>query len=211
VHWNVSERVGRIRWIFLPLGLGALIAVGAPAAADVVGDRLLWLVDRVDAFFDAIWSSWSVTAPLVEVIGLTQRTWFARAVALCWELAADALVAVPLLGYEERDAAREWQLARDMLRRIRSPLLFVRPAATVLVGIAGAFSVARMVQGSLQLAIHLSWLAHLLRALILLAVLVVLLPRAAFRSVERERTAPYRIAAAVILLPLLLAAVLSWR
>jgi hypothetical protein len=78
VQWNVSERVGRIRWIFLPLGLGALVAVGAHASADVVGDRVLWLVDRVDAFFDAIWSSWSFTAPLVEVIGLTQRTWFAR-------------------------------------------------------------------------------------------------------------------------------------
>src|SRR5207253_573785 len=83
-------------------------------AAELVGDRVLWLVDRVDAFFDAIWSSWSFTAPLVEVIGLTQRTRFARAVALCWELAADALIAVPLLGYEEREAAREWQLARDM-------------------------------------------------------------------------------------------------
>ena len=211
MQWNVAERVGRIRWIFLPLGLGALVAVGAHAAADVVGDRVLWLVDRVDAFFDAIWSSWSFTAPLVEVIGLTQRTWFARAVALCWELAADALIAVPLLGYEEREAAREWQLARDMLRRIRSPLLLIRPAATLLVGIAGAFSVARTVQGSVQLALHLSWLAHFLRALILLAVLVVLVPRAVFRSLEHEPAAPYRIAAAVVLLPLLIAALLSWR
>jgi hypothetical protein len=211
VQWNVSERVGRIRWIFLPLGLGALVAVGAHASADVVGDRLLWLVDRVDSFFDAIWSSWSFTAPLVEVIGLTQRTWFARAVALCWELAADALIAIPLLGYEEREAAREWQLGRDMLRRIRSPLLLVRPAATLLVGIAGAFSVARMVQGSVQLATHLSWLAHFLRALVLLALLVAMVPRAVFRSLEHERTAPYRIVAAVVLLPLLIAAVLSWR
>jgi len=53
----------------LPLGLCALVAVGAHAAADVVGDRLLWLVDRVDALFDAVWSSWSFTAPLVEVVG----------------------------------------------------------------------------------------------------------------------------------------------
>jgi hypothetical protein len=116
-----------------------------------------------------------------------------------------------LLGYEEREAAREWQLGRDMLRRIRSPLLLVRPAATLLVGIAGAFSVARMVQGSVQLATHLSWLAHFLRALVLLAVLVAMVPRAVFRSLEHERTAPYRIAAALVLLPLLIAAVLSWR
>jgi len=62
-----------------------------------------------------------------------------------------------------------------------------------------------------QLALHLSWLAHFLRALILLAVLVVLVPRAVFRSLEHERAAPYRIAAAVVLLPLLIAALLSWR
>src|SRR2546429_7526107 len=134
----VGDRVARVRWIFLPLGLCALVAVGAHAAADVVGDRVLWLVDRVDALFDALWSSWSFTAPLVEVVGLTQRTWFARAVALVWELAADALIAVPLLGYEERDAAREWQLGRDMLRRIRSPPLLGRPAAPLLCGAPGA-------------------------------------------------------------------------
>src|SRR3954470_12200307 len=107
---DVLQRVGRIRWIFLPFGMCALVAVGAHAAADVVGDRVLWVVDRVDAVFDALWSSWSVTAPLVDLVGLTQRTWFARAIALAWELAADALIAVPLLGYDERDGDREWQL-----------------------------------------------------------------------------------------------------
>ena len=75
---RVAERVGRVRWIFLPLGLCALVAVGAHASADVVGDRVLWAVDRVDAFFDWIWSAWSFTAPLVDLVGLTQRTWFAR-------------------------------------------------------------------------------------------------------------------------------------
>ena len=211
VELRVSERVNRFRWVFLPVGLCALTAVGAHAAADVVGDRLLWIVDRVDALFDAIWSSWSVTAPLVEVVGLTQRTWFARAIALCWELAADALIAIPLLGYDLREPAKEWELGRDLLRRTRSPLPLVRPLATLLVAIAGACSVARMVQGSVQLALHVSWLGHLARALVLVAVLVVLVPRAAFRSLEHERTARYRIAAAVILLPLLIAAVASWR
>ena len=178
----VGDRVARVRWIFLPLGLCALVAVGAHAAADVVGDRVLWLVDRVDALFDALWSSWSFTAPLVEVVGLTQRTWFARAVALVWELAADALIAVPLLGYDERDPAAEWKLAREMLQRTRSPLRLVRPAATLLVAVAGACSVARMVQGSLHLALHVGWLASLARAATLIGLLVLLAPRAAFRS-----------------------------
>src|SRR3954471_7870615 len=141
MQWNLAERVGRVRWIFLPLGLCALVAVGAHAAADVVGDRVLWAVDRVDAFFDWIWSAWSFTAPLVDLVGFTQRTWFARAVALAWELAADALIALPLLGYDEREAMREWRMARDFLRRIRSPLWLVRPLATLLISAAGAFSI----------------------------------------------------------------------
>lgn len=211
MRWNVAERVGKVRWIFLPLGLCALVAVGAHAAADVVGDRVLFVVDRVDAFFDALWSAWSFTAPLVDVVGLTQRTWFARAVALGWELAADALVAVPLLGYDERDAAQEWRMARDMLRRVRSPLRLVRPAAALLVGIAGSCSVARMVQGSIELALHLHWLAQAARALTLLGLLVLLVPRAVFRSLEHARTARYRVPAAAVLAPLLVAAVLSWR
>ena len=204
--------MGRIRWVFLPLGLCALVAVGAHAAADVVGDRLLWVVDRVDAFFDAVWSSWSVTAPLVDLLGLAQRTWFARAVALAWELAADALIAVPMLGYEERDAAREWQMARDLLRRVRrSPLRLFRPAATLLVGIAGAFSIARMVRGSLELALHLHWFSELLRAATLAGLFVLLVPRAVFRSLEHAPIARYRVPAAAVLGPLLVAAVLSWR
>jgi len=207
----VGDRVARVRWIFLPLGLCALVAVGAHAAADVVGDRVLWLVDRVDALFDALWSSWSFTAPLVEVVGLTQRTWFARAVALVWELSADALIAVPLLGYDERDPAAEWKLAREMLQRTRSPLRLVRPAATLLVAVAGACSVARMVQGSLHLALHVGWLASLARAATLIGLLVLLAPRAAFRSLELARTARYRVAAAVVLIPLMIAAVLSFR
>src|SRR5712664_4973427 len=138
----VADRVARVRWIFLPLGLCALVAVGAHAAA----------------------------------VGLTQRTWFARAVALLWELAADALIAVPLLGYDEREPAAEWKLAREMLQRTRSPLRLVRPAATLLVAIAGACSVARTVQGSLLLALHVWWIASLARAATLIGLLVLLAP-----------------------------------
>jgi hypothetical protein len=212
VRWDVAERVARARWIFLPLGLCALVAVGAHAAADVVGDQVLWVVDRVDAFFDALWSKWSLTAPLVDLVGLTQRTWFARAVALAWELAADALIAVPLLGYDEREAAEESQLARPMLLRMRrTPLRLARPLATLLVGIAGACSVARIVQGSLELAVHLHWPSLLARALTLVGVLVLLVPRAVFRSLEHARSARFTVPAATVLAPLLIAAIRAWR
>src|SRR5438132_11530826 len=125
---NVLERVGRIRWIFLPLGMCALVAVGAHAGADVVGDRVLWIVDKVDAFFDAIFSTWSVTAPLVDLVGLEQRTLFARGAALLWELCADFLLALPLLGYDEREVSEEVALARALLWKRPSLRLF-RPLA----------------------------------------------------------------------------------
>ena len=211
MRWDVPERVRRVRWIFLPFGLCALVAVGAHAAADMVGETLLHAVDRVDALFDSLFSLWSFTAPLVDLVGVTQRTWFARAVALAWELAADALIAVPMLGYDEREAMREWRMARDLLRRIRSPLWLVRPLATLLVSVAGAFSIARMVRGSLQLTLHVSWLAQLARFCTVLGLLAVLAPRAVFRSLEHARGARWRAPAAVVLLPLLLAAVFSWR
>ena len=211
---DIPGRVARIRWVFLPLGLCALVAVGAHAAADVVGDRLLWLVDGVDAFFDAVWSKWSVTAPLVDLVGLTQRTWFALAVALSWELAADALIAVPLLGYDERDAAREWAMAKSLLPRLRSPFRAVRPLATLFVSIAGACSVSRTVQGSLELALHVGWLSALARAVTLAGILVFLAPRAVFRSLEHaagRRRIAIGLFSAVVLLPLMVAAVLSVR
>src|SRR5258706_5843018 len=207
---RVLERVGRIRWIFLPLGMCALVAVGAHAAADVVGERVLWLVDRVDAFFDAIFSSWSVTAPLVDLVGLSQRTFFARAVALTWELIADALIALPLLGYDEREAIDEWIRARLSLTKKPTPQRLARPIATVLVAIAGSCSVARMVQGSVQLTLHSPLGAHLAAAGTLLALLVLIVPRAGFRSLEhadeKGRAVAVGVFGTAVLAPMMLAA-----
>ena len=207
---RVLERVGRLRWIFLPLGLCALTAVGAHAAADVVSGQVLWCVDRVDAFFDAIFASWPLTAPLVDLVGLSQRTFFARALALAWELAADALIAIPLLGYDERDGAVELRTARTLLRKRPTPQRLVRPVATVLVAVAGACSVARMVQGSVQLALHSSLLSHFAAACALFALLLLLVPRAGFRALEhadaRGRVFSIGIVGTLILAPMMLAA-----
>ncbi len=207
---RVAERVSRVRWIFLPLGLCALVAVGAHAAADVVGDRVLWCVDGVDAFFDAIFASWSVTAPLVDLVGLSERTFFARAVALAWELCADLLIAVPLFDYQERTVAGEWEIARELLRKRPTPQRLVRPATTLLVAIAGACSVARLVRGSVVLALHWSLLSHVLALATLLFLLALLVPRAAFRSLEHADQMGHAVSIGVfgtaLLLPLMLAA-----
>lgn len=210
---RLAERAGRVRWIFLPLGLCALVAVGTHAAADVMGDRVLWCVDRVDAFFDAIFSRWSFTAPLVDLVGPGQRTFIARATALIWELISDALVAIPLLGYDERDAGTELQLARGLLRRKPTLRRLVRPLATVLVGVSGACAVARMVQGSVQLALHSGALAHLAALATLLFLLFLFLPRAAFRALEHAQRKGQPLSTGVLgtvlLVPLMLAALFA--
>jgi hypothetical protein len=204
VNWNVQQRVGRIRWIFLPFGLCALVAVGAHAGADVVAEKVLFAVDGIDAFFDAIFSKWTLTAPLVDVIGLSQRTFFARAVALTWELAADALVAIPLLGYDERDAAREWAIARVLLNK--PSLRLVQPIAALLLSLSGAVAVARLVRGSL---LHWPLVGGLLGATALFGLLMLLAPRAVFRALEHASTRKRAVLALVVLAPLALAAVAS--
>ena len=184
--------------------------MGAHAAADVVGVQVLWLVDRIDAFFDAIFSSWSVTAPLVDLVGLEQRTIFARGAALVWELCADFLIALPMLGYDEREAAGEVTLARALVRKRPSLRLF-RPLAALATGIAGARSVARMAQGSIQLALHSAALADIAAAAALFTLLVLLVPRGTLRSLEHaDGLKRPGIVAAILLAPLTVASVAAF-
>ncbi len=198
--------MGRLRWIFLPLGLCALVAVGAHAAADVLGERALSIADHVDAFFDSIFARWSFTAPLVDLIGPAQRTFFARALALCWELSADALLAIPLFNYQERAPREELLLLQEMLRK-RPSLRLVQPVAALVVAVAGARAVARMVQGSL---LHFAFIGFSAGALTLVALLILFVPRAAFGSVDAssQRTA-IGVIGLVVLAPIAMAAVVS--
>jgi len=139
----------------MPLGLLALIAVGVHAATDALDERLLSLVDLADARFDRFVGRYPLTAPLVDVLSLERRTTLARVLALAWELAADLVLALPALSYREVDAAStdSWRVL--LLRCVRAPtsLRWIRPLATALVVVAGACSVARLVQGT----VFLSW------------------------------------------------------
>jgi hypothetical protein len=166
---DVSRFLGAFRWAFMPLGLLALVAVGVHAAADTLDDRLLTLVDRLDAAFDAWVGQYSLLASAVDWVSLERRTVIARGLALAWELAADVLLALPALGYREAQAAapvERWRpvtttgpeaaswkaLLRRCLRR-PTPMRWVRPLATAGVVVAGACTVARLVQGT----VYLSW------------------------------------------------------
>jgi hypothetical protein len=196
--------VSRFRWVFLPIGLCALAAVGAHAAAEVVAHKSLLLATQVDAFFARV----SFLAPLVDIVSSAQRTWLSRAVALVLELCADALVAVPLLGYDERNGSQEARLARLHLKRL--PLWrLLRPLAALSLSIAGACAVARLVRATL---LHFPFVAGLVAATALFLLLALLVPRAAFRSLEREasRPKPSRLPL-VVLLPLAIAAVGAFR
>ena len=148
------------RWLFMPLGLFALIAVGVHAAADTVDDRLLWLIDRADAAFDALVSRWSFTQPMVDWVGLEQRIWLARALSLVWELAADLFLALPALGYEEHDTRapihKRWRPIFERMLRRPSLMSVIRPAATAAIVLAGSCAVGRMIQGALYLSLRQS-------------------------------------------------------
>ena len=204
---HIEETLAKARWAYLPLGLCALMAVGAHAAADAMSDRVLWAADHVAALFDALLSRWSLTAPLADAIGITQRTWAARALALLWELAADWLLALPLLDYQERTAADEVARARAMLHKPSPRLLRALPAVPV--AIAGGRAVARLLQSSL---LRFPQFSRLAGAVLLISLCAAIVPRAIFRSLEvaaARRNVAVSYLELAVLVPLAVCAVLS--
>lgn len=153
----VSLGLGNLRWLFLPLGLFALLAVGIHVAADTVCDRLLWVADRCTEAWDHAMATFDLTSPLVGAISFSARTRLARGIALLWELAADLVVALPALGYHEnqrplglRDPDGWKSLLERMVTRPTTLRIF-RPVETLAFALAGACAVAKMVQAELYL------------------------------------------------------------
>ena len=222
---TAARLADRVRWIFLPVALCALVAVGVHAAADVAGGEILRVVDWLDAAFDGLVGRWRFTAPLVDLVGPSQRVFFARGLALVWELIADALLAVPMLGYDER--ADEVKRFRELARKAAaSPttLRLVFPLVTGAVALSGSCSVGRLLEGTIHLGLRAPLgfaAAALARGAALAAVLglvafiawravVHALVRADQRSdrIPRTRARPLTtgLAAAALLLPLAVAA-----
>jgi hypothetical protein len=143
-----ASSAGFFRRVVVPIGLLALIAIGVHAAADTVDDRVLWLVDRADSALDAIFGAWKVTEPLVNLVGIEQRTLIARAFTLAWELTADVLLVVPLFRY------REGSIAPEEPQRWKAWLRALRALPAVPIALAGACATARMVQGALLLSLQ---------------------------------------------------------
>lgn len=148
---KAARFVDRLRWLFVPAALCAVVAVGVHAAADVVGDVILHGVDAADAAFDSLAGRFTLTAPLVDLVGPSQRVFFARAVAFVWELASDVLLAVPMLRYDERadEVARFRQLARKVWYRPTTPRI-LSPLATAAVALCGSCAVGRLLEGTLH-------------------------------------------------------------
>lgn len=163
---KVSRKLAGFRWAFMPLGLVALIAVGVHAAADVVDDRILWLVDLVDGWFDGVVGRFDLTANLVHLLDFEQRVKLARSVALVWELVADVILCWPALGYREKDAHKPSLLEtsiegthgwKQLFRRVKTrptTMRIFRPVAVAAVALAGACAVGRMVEGAVYLTVR---------------------------------------------------------
>lgn len=154
---RVSGFFGFFRWAFMPLGLFALVAVGVHAAADLVDDRVLRLVEALDVWLDGLLAQSESLAGWVNRVDSRERTIIARAVALAWELAVDGFVALPLLGYgeaseeERRFAFRKetWRTLFSRLNQKPTPMRLVRPAVTAVFVVGGAYAVSRLVESTL--------------------------------------------------------------
>jgi hypothetical protein len=154
---RLSRFLNAFRSVFMPLGLVALVAVGIHAAADVVDDRLLRLVEGLDAWLDGWLARADFTAAWVNRIDSRERTLIARGLALAWELSVDGFIALPLFGYAEAsDVERRyafdaptWNTLFTRLNQQPTPLRVLRPLLTLVFAIGGAYAVSRLVESTL--------------------------------------------------------------
>lgn len=155
---RISGLISHFRWLFMPLGMLALIAVGVHAAADTVDDRFLWLVHRFDAWLDGHFARVEFLHAWVDRFGSGEQTLVARSLTLLWELSADLVLAVPILGYRETSPGpftkKTWRTVIKHLSRPPTPMRVVRPVVTAIFALAGAYSIARLIDGALFVSLR---------------------------------------------------------
>lgn len=151
---RISGFFAFFRWLFMPVGLLALIAVGVHAAADVVDDRLLVWVEGLDVWLDGYLAQSERFAAWVLKVDARERTVIARVLAVSWELAVDALIAVPALGYDE-DAGARASLRAVLTRLNQAPTVMrtLRPIITGIFVVGGAYAVSKLVESTLFVAL----------------------------------------------------------
>jgi hypothetical protein len=198
---RISSFFGHFRWLFMPLGLMALIAVGVHAAADTIDDRLLWLVQSLDAWLDGHFAQTELTQSWVDRLGSREQTMIARAVTLVWELLADVVLLIPLLGYSEGTPSAfkrdTWRTLVQRLYRQPTSMRVVRPLVTGIFALAGAYAIYRMVEGALFISIRAGVapdssaqpLAHVIAILAFLHVSIAFGWRAVLRALQHADAA----------------------
>jgi hypothetical protein len=202
---QVSGFISAFRGLFMPLGLLALVAVGVHTAADVLDDRVLRLVEQLDAWLDGYLAQWDFTAAWVNRVDSRERTAIARGLALAWELGVDVLVALPALGYSEAsEAERRFSLQRETWRTLfarlnqrPTPMRVLRPLVTAVFVVGGAYAVSKLVESTLFVGLVpdvappdvAQVVARVLGGLALLAVLASHGWRAVLRSLQHADAA----------------------
>lgn len=158
---SVSRAISAFRWVFMPLGLLALVAVGVHAAADSVDDRLRWVIEQLDAAMDGVFADFEATRQWVDAVGSVERTHLSRGLALLWELAVDVAIALPALGYYEEseraaliNSKQTWRAQLERLNKKPTPMRIIHPTVAGVFVVAGAYAIARMVESSMFLALR---------------------------------------------------------
>ncbi len=150
----------RLRAFLVPIALFGLVVLGLHAGSDRLDDLAFQLINVVDRFIDGVVARvletvlgtfgasertvarWTYGA--VSLIDLDEKRWTARALALVFELAADALLIWPVLRHRhDRTPWREAGAPRAYLGNVGAAFA---PIAVALASLAGAIVVAQQAQ-----------------------------------------------------------------
>jgi hypothetical protein len=145
---SLSRFLSHLRWLYMPVGLFALVAVGVHAGASVTHDGVLVGLDWLDGVSDramtvlltavgalfhaepATIDRWVFNA--VSLVDMHEREVAASWLAVVLELTTDLVLALPALGYRERrteEVAREASKQARLAELVAQKLEAKRPGA----------------------------------------------------------------------------------
>lgn len=182
---SLSRLLSHLRWLYMPLGLFALVAVGVHAGAAAARDGALVGLDWLDGLSDRALASllagvgrlvsadpatidrWIVSA--VGFVDLRERDLLARWAAVLLELGADLVLALPALGYRERkaeEAKRETEKQQRLAQLVAEKLEARHPGVRP---VPAAGGVGTLLRESLRDPTLLRWLLPVATACVAVA------------------------------------------
>jgi hypothetical protein len=155
--------LGRLRGLFFPLAIFAVLSVGLHVGSDQLDDHLFVVTNALDSALDAllgaiireVWSWFgarpetidAATFRAADFIDLEAKVTAARLGALAFELAAVFVLALPVFFYRARDGDLRTTIQR-FARSLKDPTILkvAAPLGVLFASVAGVFAVSREIQ-----------------------------------------------------------------